>query len=410
MTRLRVLFVARPYSVHTARWINQVADEGWDLHLFPSSEATLHSDYRNLTTYFIQRDRGARLHESVRTRVLWPLSRGGHRLRALSHRLPSGWTDRAQWLAWVIRKTRPDIIHALEFQEAGYLIARTKPLFKPGTFPALAVSNWGSDIYLYGPLPEHTEKIRSLLACADYYTCECQRDVELARAYGFKGEVWPVLPVGGGFDIDNMRKFAQPGPTSARRVIALKGYQHWAGRGLVGLRALALSADALRSKGFRVAIYSMNSPDVRLAMQQTMTQTGLQFEEPRFETREDVLRLHGRARLSIGLSISDGLSTSALETLIMGSFPIQSNTSCLCELVQCGQGALMVPAEDPAEVAAAITRAALDDELVDRAAELNERVARERLSEEVIRPQVIAMYENAAQRSRAATAPELSNA
>lgn len=45
MTPLRILFVARPYSIHSARWINQIADEGWDLHLFPSSEAPAHQDY-----------------------------------------------------------------------------------------------------------------------------------------------------------------------------------------------------------------------------------------------------------------------------------------------------------------------------------------------------------------------------
>ena len=57
---------------------------------------------------------------------------------------------------------------------------------------------------------------------------------------------------------------------------------------------------------------------------------------------------------------------------------------------------LIVPPEDPEPVAAAIRRALSDDALVDRAAELNARVARERLDELVIRPQVIAMYEKVA--------------
>jgi hypothetical protein len=237
MRSLRILFVARPYSVHTARWINQVADQGWDLHMFPASEDTLHPDYRNLTTYFIEHDPRAHLDKSVRRRVLWPVPFGGHRVRKLTRRLSARWTDRAQWLALVIRKLKPDLVHALEFQEAGYLVARTKPLLGE-SFPPLVVTNWGSDIYLYGPLSEHTEKIRSVLACADYYTSECHRDVDLAHEYGFKGEVWPVLPAAGGFNLENMRQYSQPGPTSARRVVALKGYQHWAGRGLVCFRSL----------------------------------------------------------------------------------------------------------------------------------------------------------------------------
>ncbi len=396
---MRILFVARPYSVHTARWINQVADRGWDLHLFPASEDTLHSDYRNLTTYYVQRDPRARLHESVRVRVLWPLPVGGHRVRQLAGRLPARWTDRAEWLARVIRQVKPDIVHALEFQAAGYLVARTVPLLGDDR-PPLVVSNWGSDILLYGPLPGHTEQIRALLAAADYYTSECERDVGLAREYGFRGEAWPVLPAAGGFDIENMRQYRQPGPTSARRVVALKGYQHWAGRGLVGLRALELCADVLKSRGLTVAVFSVNNPDVRLAVGRAAHRTGLHFETLPHESREDVLRLHGRARLSVGLSISDGLSTSALEALIMGSFPVQSDTSCLCELVRCGEGALMVPPEDPDRVAAAIVRAATDDGLVDRAAAENARVAAERLSESVVRPQVVRMYERVARAGR----------
>jgi hypothetical protein len=166
----------------------------------------------------------------------------------------------------------------LEFQEAGYLIARTKALFPAGEFPPLIVSNWGSDIYLYGPLPEHTEKVKAVLKAAHYYASECERDVALAREYGFGGTAWPVLPAAGGFDIENMRQYAEPGPTSARRTIALKGYQHWAGRGLVGLRALELSADVLRAKGFTIAVYSIYNPDVRLAVERTAVRTGLRFE------------------------------------------------------------------------------------------------------------------------------------
>jgi glycosyltransferase involved in cell wall biosynthesis len=125
-------------------------------------------------------------------------------------------------------------------------------------------------------------------------------------------------------------------------------------------------------------------------------QTGISLEILPPAAHEEVLRLHGRSRVSIGLSISDGLSTSALEAMVMGAFPVQSNTSCLTELVKDGETALMVPAEDPPEVAAAIRRALSDDAMVDRAAEINTRLAAERLDCSVIQPQVIEMYERIA--------------
>lgn len=381
-----------PDNVHSARWINQIADQGWDLHLFPSFEAPLHPDFRNVTTYSVA---DTQPNPRRKSRVLWPLPKGGDRLRLISSKFPPHWFSRAAWLSRLIRWLKPDIIHTLEFQRAGYLTLETKAAFK-GRFPPWIASNWGSDICLYGPLSGHKEKIKGILSNCDYYSCECHRDVGLARAYGFQGEFLPVLPMAGGFDIERMQQYRQPGPTSTRRLITLKGYQHWAGRAMAGLRAIELSADLLKERGYRVAVYSAN-PDVQLSAERVASSTGIPFEDVPASSHEDMLRLHGRARVSIGLSISDGLSTSALEALVMGAFPIQSDTSCLAEeLVRDGETALMVPPEDPTEIAAAIRRAVIDDELVDRAAEINKRTATERLSSSVIQPQVIATYERLA--------------
>ena len=103
----------------------------------------------------------------------------------LGRRLPEAWSSRAAWLARVIAQLKPDLIHSLEFQQAGYLTLAARKFYK-GQFPAWVTSNWGSDIYLYGPLAEHTDSVKGILAHCDYYTCECHRDVELAREYGFK--------------------------------------------------------------------------------------------------------------------------------------------------------------------------------------------------------------------------------
>ena len=47
---MRILFVAMSDSIHTARWINQIADREWDLHLFSSVDyGVLHPEMRNIT-------------------------------------------------------------------------------------------------------------------------------------------------------------------------------------------------------------------------------------------------------------------------------------------------------------------------------------------------------------------------
>jgi glycosyltransferase involved in cell wall biosynthesis len=386
---LRVLFVAMPGSVHTARWINQVSNLGWDIHLFASTPEPVHPDFRNLTIYGFSSFRPKGLDYSVRIRGLFPLRRGASTLgRQANHYLPwvSPWA-----LAGMIRWLKPDIVHSMEIQHAGYLTLAAREILKD-EFPPWVVTNWGSDIYLFGRLSEHQEKIRAVMSACDYYYSECHRDVELAKEFGFEGEVLPICPIAGGFDLERAYRLRQSGPTSARRLIALKGYQGWAYRALVGLRAIELCTKLLKEKGYRIAIY-LASPDVKIAAELLAKSSGLPIDIVLRVPHEEMLRLHGRARVSIGLSISDGLSTSALEALVTGSFPIQSNTSCLGELIRDGQSGMLVHPEDPEAVAAALRRAVTDDELVDRAAEINSRIAAEYLDQSVVRPQVVQMYE-----------------
>jgi len=70
-----------------------------------------------------------------------------------------------------------------------------------------------------------------------------------------------------------------------------------------------------------------------------------------------MLHYYGRARIYIGLSISDAISTSLLEAMVMGAFPIQSCTACADEWIEDGKSGFIVPPEDPHVIAEAIRRA-----------------------------------------------------
>jgi hypothetical protein len=381
---LRVLFVAMPGSVHAARWINQVSDQGWDVRLFSATPEPIHPDFRNITIYGFSAVRPEGLDRSVKVRGLWPFRRamGAVGLQAFRY------APRA--LAEVIRWFKPDVVHTLEVQHAGYLALAARELLGD-RFPAWAVSIWGSDLYFFGRLSAHAEKVRSVMSACDYCQTECRRDARLAREFGFVGKGSWVLPGAGGFDIERAPLLRQDGPTSARRLLMLKGYQGWSGRALVGLRAIELCADVLQ--GYRVAVYS-STPEVQIAAELTSGATGVPIDIVPRSPHEDIMRLHGRARASIGLSISDGIPSATLEAMLMGSFPIQSNTSCIDEMLQDGKTGMFVHPEDPEAVARAIRRAVTDDALVDRAAEANGRLVAERLDQSKVRPRVVAMYES----------------
>ncbi|HEX4047402.1 MAG TPA: glycosyltransferase [Elusimicrobiota bacterium] len=375
---LRVLFVAPANSVHTARWLAQLTGQGWDLHLFSSfdvggphpampSEVKVHgaSGGSSLPARALRKAR----------RALFP----GARLAGLCR---------------LISKLEPDIVHSLEMQHGAYLTLDAKRRLGPG-FPVWILTNWGSDIQHFGRFAAHAARIREALAGCDYYQCECERDVRLAREFGYKGPVLPVIPNFGGFDLEQVRRLRGPLPPSKRRRIMLKGYQGWAGRALAGLAALEKCAGALA--GYEVCVYvSEVSAQARAFSRRTGIKTTF---VPGGTPHEEILRLHGSSRVSIGLSISDSLSASFLEAAVMGSFPVQSDTGAAAEWLADGKTCLLVPPEDPVAVAAALRRALTDDALVDAAAEANIALLEEKLAAGRIAPVAREMYARVAKES-----------
>jgi hypothetical protein len=388
---MKILFVAMSDSVHAARWISQVTDQGWEIFLFPAYRAKPNIEFRKLTIFGTDPIRPANLDKSVRF-VRWSsiyFYRDSLE-KLISHESTSKYKEVA--LVQAIRMIKPDIVHSLEFQHAGYLTLGAKK--KLGSnFPVWIATSWGSDIYLFGRLPEHQRPIREMLENCDCYSCECERDIQPARDMGFHGTVLPVLPSRGGTNIDYMMNFRQPGPISDRKTIMVKGYQGWAGRALVAFQAFRRCLDVLQ--GYTIVFY-VAGEDIKIASHLFTQETRIPIEiiPPASVSDQEIYSQFGKARIYIGLSISDGISTSLLEAMAMGAFPIQSCTACADEWIKNGESGIIVQPEDPDEIASAIRRALTDDILVNKAAEINAKTAKERLDYIKIKQRAVSMYQD----------------
>ncbi len=397
----KILFVAFPESIHTSRWIKQLADSGYELHLLSGNYAmSINDELENVIyhkysigigkTYIrLSKHRWYHtVHNKLNRFVSYFFSAYSiireHMILFIENRKPDFFLlnvlkrteeKHARWAAKKIRSIMPDIIHSLETQHSGYLVSAARRHYGSG-FPFWVHSNWGADIHLFGRLPHHREKIREVLAGCNLYLCECRRDIALAREFGYTGRTIDPFPNTGGLD-HNKTSSLTGTKTSERRLIALKGYQGWAGRALTGIRALERCADALQ--GYEIAIYlGFASQEVTLAGELLEEKTGIPVHILPYISHEEMLRLHGRCRISIGLSLTDAISTSLLEAMAMGSFPVQSYTGCADEWVTDGETALLVPPEDPDAIEKAIRQALADDGLVDRAAAVNMETIRKR--------------------------------
>jgi glycosyltransferase involved in cell wall biosynthesis len=170
----------------------------------------------------------------------------------------------------------------------------------------------------------------------------------------------------------------------------LKGYQHFAGRALTALDALEQCAEEIRT--FRIVVFSA-SPEV-VARVQELQLAGVELDIAILPHvgHDAMLRMFARARIYIGVSVSDAISTSLLEAIAMGTFPIQTDTSCCNEWIQDGVSGFSVPVDDIQVIADRICEAARNDELVDQAAVINWETVLQRLDQANLKQEAIDFY------------------
>jgi hypothetical protein len=394
---MKVLIIAMSSSIHTTRWIKQLKDSGLDIYFYPSDMYLFPSIDEPLVCKDIQWvNKCIPLYGMFKLSQKLKIEKAYVAVyRALRKLCSKIWPNyNRNRLRKCINIIKPDLIHSMETQSAGYQVGEVKMKFyRNAKFPLWWHTNWGSDIYLFERIPAHQEKVRQVMQNCDYYSCECFRDVELAINNGFKGKLLTVYPNAGGFDLNELQKLRdQSAKPSERKIILLKGYQGWAGRALVGIRALERCADVL--KGFELYIHSNTQAlDVQISAAVFTHATNIPVNLVPINTPHNkIMELQGKSRISIGLGISDGISTSLLEAMAMGSFPIQSHTACANEWITDLETGFIVPPEDPEVIEQAIRKALADDSLVDLAAEANYLTIAQKADQKVIKKLTIEAY------------------
>jgi hypothetical protein len=277
-------------------------------------------------------------------------------------------------------------------QGASYLTLEAKRILeREGVeFPKWIYSSWGSDIYFFGSQAEHVDRIGSVLIESDYLITDCLRDINLAQEHGFNGKVLGVFPTGGGFDVEHHQRSIEE-PVSSRRIVALKGIMRTekVGRATVALEAIRECADALT--GHRVVVYSADDETVAKA-RSIQEDAGIDIEVLPPTSHKEFVKLLGRAKLSIGLNISDGTPNTMLESMMMGAFPIQSDTISTREWITDGVNGLLVDPDDPDDLAKAIRRSIDDTDLLESAASANTAEIGEKLQREEVSKKVVHIY------------------
>jgi hypothetical protein len=368
----RILVVGMADSIHLARWLMQFQGQGYLFRLVSSSP---HRRIHPLIKKMLAEGKSGGIQISIPwisaklSLVLWLLDRfTGNLLRGMLVRRE-------------VLKFKPDLVHALELQNAGYSTAVAYRGIPKQKRPKLLITNYGSDVYWFRQFPSHMKKLLELANFADAFSAECVRDVALAKEIGFHGTFMETMPNSGGIKINEEAISAEAQSSSARTTIAIKGYQNVWGQALVALKAIESLSPELDD--FRIELFSCNSKTIKAA-KRLRKSTGLQIvtHKKHSLSHAEVLAIMRRSIAYIGLSKSDGISTSMIEAMSQGAIPIQSDTSCANEWLRSGQDGYLVGFDDWGAVAGGLKQVLENPEFVARARATNYQTIREKYDAE----------------------------
>jgi hypothetical protein len=373
--RRRILVVAMLDSIHTARWLSQFKEEEIDFLLFPSKPyRRLHGQIKDL----FNRDRessylllGGRAH-TLAPYIYFALNKiAGQTALRLSQRF---------LLQRSIKRFKPDYVHAMEIQGAGYI---TAGLVKKERKYKLICSTWGSDIVFFKDNHRHRKLIIKALRNADFYSAECERDYRMAFELGFTGKSLPIIPVAGSYKPEIL--YSEQSVTSSRNQIIVKSYGGTFGLGAISIQVLNQILD--ENENLTVLFYSVTD-DLYDQIAGIKARFGervrwIPAKEPL--EHDELLQEFKKSRIYLGVSKCDGISTSFLESLCTGAFPVQTNTSCANEWIE--KGAIgKLPNPSLGEVYEAIHSCLNNDDLLNLAQVNNIKIARRHLSRQEIYP------------------------
>ena len=282
----------------------------------------------------------------------------------------------------IILEIQPDVIHSFEMQSCSYPILKTMQ-----KYPNIKwlYSCWGSDLYYYQQFSAHLKKIKRVLQRVDFLHTDCNRDFILAKKIGFLGKHVGVIPGGTGYKLAELEKCKLP--VEERKIILVKGYENEFGRGLNIIKALQqLKLD------YEIIVFGSHINVINYIIANKLD---FKVFDRHGLSHQELMELMGKSILYLGNSISDGMPNTLLEAIIMGAFPIQSNPgNASAEIVVAGKnGFLIENPNDEKAIATLILKILQDPELLQKAFDVNQKIAKERLDYTVNQQKILALYQ-----------------
>ena len=267
----------------------------------------------------------------------------------------------ARKLRAYLKKVEPDLVHAMRIPYEGMLASAASDGFR------LIVSVWGNDFTLHASsTPLMKVYTRRVLRTADALHTDCERDLNLARRWGFPQDQPAILaPGNGGIRRESFHPPIKP--VDEPVVIQPRGIRAY-----------------VRNESFFQAIPLVlaRKPEARFLCASMAEQPAAVkwVKELHIERAVDLLpalphaaigNWFRKAQISVSPEVHDGTPNSLLEGMACGCFPIAGDIESIREWIVHGQNGLLVDPNDPQSLAEAMLLAMERSDLRRDAAGLN---------------------------------------
>lgn len=292
-------------------------------------------------------------------------------MRTVSRASPLLSTQRARLLAeassvpisaihlhFLIRKYRPDIVHAMRIPFEGIIALRA---LKGLDAMKMVLSIWGNDLDLFADRHPYIDKwARKVLHRVDALHVDCEKDAGLSRARGFSPrKPISIIPSGGGIDLAVFN--VNHGKRAAKQAIGIRSDAPL----IINPRGLR---DYINNESFLTAITILRERHIGITvMMPSMSHSGRAVSLVRQLGLEDVVHLLPHlsrpeladlmkaADICVSPSTFDGMPNSLLEAMACGTVLVAGDIPSIRELVIPGRNGFLVDPNSADSIAAGVS-------------------------------------------------------
>ena len=298
----------------------------------------------------------------------------------------------------IVRKIRPDAVHALRIPFEGMLGSQLR---KNVPF---AVSIWGNDLTLHANgsvlmrrLTAHT------LQRADALAADAARDIRLGKLWGFSQEKQTlVIPGNGGISLSDIRLSAEEGqqrlgwlPDNFHIVINPRGFRPGSVRNDTFFKSIPQVLSKVPNTLF-ICCSMAGQPEALDWIKQLKIEKNVILLPTLKQT--DLWPLFERAEATVSVSLHDGTPNSLLEAMAIGCFPIAGDIESVREWITPGINGILIDPDSPEQLANAILCAIGNETLRQQAAEQNRQLILTRAEKSVVSANLAAFYRQLAEK------------